>query len=110
MIRTYDNAPVAVVERPQEICPRCKGNGEIAVQRLFGRSAPEPYLVETCSSCSGTGSVDAEAVVFCDGCKDPFWADEVCRHQGVPLCVDCRPAGVCRDCVDERAERAGEYR
>lgn len=116
MIRTYDNTDLGptysdvATENPMAECPDCCGNGEVFVQRLFGRTAPEPYLTRPCSACGGSGQVDAEAVVFCDGCKGVFWADDVCTHHGVPLCDGCQPYRVCRDCVDERRERAGEYR
>lgn len=110
MIRFFDEPAVTVAERLMGECPTCCGNGEIFVQRLFGRAASEPYLTKPCGSCGGTGQVEADAVAFCDICKDPFWADDVCTHQGVPLCEGCKPPGGCRDCGDERAERAGAYR
>lgn len=107
MIRLHDEPETVAVERLMAECPTCCGNGELFVERLFGRTAPEPYVTKACGSCGGTGQVDAEAVEYCAVCKGVFWVHEICTHQGEPLCTDCRPYGVCRDCVDDLVERTG---
>lgn len=89
--------------RQTDTCPACGGNGEVLVERLFGRNAPEPYLMRQCGACGGEGVVDADAVGHCalPGCEEIFWADAGCTHMpDSPLCTDHRPAN-CRDCIDE---------
>lgn len=106
MIRAGAYATVAEL-LPVEDCPNCQGNGEVVVERLFGRTAPEPFLTGPCAPCHGTGVVPGEWVEHCatPGCDAKFWADDGCTHMpDTPLCTDCKPAR-CRDCVDERAER-----
>lgn len=106
MIRTGAFA-TAVELLPAEDCPICRGNGEVVVERLFGRNAPEPYLTRPCAACHGTGVVPGEWVEHCaqPGCDEKFWTGEGCTHMpDTPLCSDHRPAK-CRDCIDERDDR-----
>ena len=85
-------------------CVTCQGEGSVAVERLFGRTAPEPYRWKTCSSCGGTGTVSAEWVGECLRCSSPFWRGEECEHTpDAPLCTSC--AANCRECDDERRDR-----
>jgi DnaJ-class molecular chaperone len=84
-------------------CPTCQGRGEVLVQRLFGRNAPEPYLMDTCGACGGTGSVPVEQVESCDDCGRSFWRGEGCDHHGATVCRDCALPN-CHDCVDVHRE------
>lgn len=99
VIRFYD-AP-DVVQAATDVCPDCDGNGSIG-SRVFSHLA-EPYAWQTCSACSGTGEVPAEAVMHCVECDAPVWADRVCLHQLGVLCSD--HAAPCHECTGVRGDR-----
>lgn len=86
-----------------DVCPACDGSGQIVLTRLFGRYVEAPYRRATCTACSGTGAVVAEAVVHCDDCDAPIWADQVCTHQIGNLCADHTPH--CLECLGDRDDR-----
>lgn len=88
-------------EVEQDICVDCNGSGETGTgdrERETG-----VYITTDCSSCGGTGQVDARWVSECQGCKGRFWTGDGCTH-GDTLCTDCRPR--CPECIQEQAADA----
>lgn len=107
VIRFYDS-PTTVIDQCRceectDVCPDCDGSGQIVLTRLFGRYVEAPYRTTTCTACSGTGEVSADAVVHCVECQAPIWVDRVCLHQLGVVCVD--HATPCVECTGVRGDR-----
>ena len=88
---------VEVVRGEYATCLACGGGGVLGTGEREWETGE--HITTRCHTCAGDGTVDADWVLTCDGCTEPFWAGEGCTHHGTH-CEACKPAR-CDDCLDE---------